>query len=56
MAKKGQIFRKRSSEFKLSVIMDMRENHLGLRETERKNTTARCLSFMLVLRWLRIKA
>ena len=36
MAKKGQIFRKHSAEFKISVIMDMRENHLGLRETERK--------------------
>ena len=36
MAKKGQKFRKRSPEFKLSVILDMRENHLGLRETERK--------------------
>ena len=36
MAKKGQKFRKHSPEFKLSVILDMRENHLGLRETERK--------------------
>ena len=36
MAKKGQIFKKYSPEFKLSVILDMRNNHLGLRETERK--------------------
>lgn len=36
MAKKGQIPRKHSPEFKISVIMDMRENHLGFREAERK--------------------
>ena len=36
MAKKGQTFRKHSSEFKISVIVDMRENHLGIMETERK--------------------
>ena len=36
MAKKGQVFRKHSSEFKISVILDMRENHLGIMETERK--------------------
>ena len=36
MAKNGQIFRKYSPEFKLSVIMDMREHHLGYRETARK--------------------
>ena len=36
MAKKGQVFKKYSPEFKLSVILDMRENHLGLRETARK--------------------
>ena len=29
MAKKGQAFRKYSPEFKLSVILDMRENHLS---------------------------
>ena len=41
MAKKGQVFKKYSTEFKLSVILDMRENHLGYRETVRKywNTT-----------------
>ena len=36
MAKKGQIFRKHSPEFKISVIMDMREHHLGLMETSKK--------------------
>ena len=36
MAKKGQVFKKYSPEFKLSVILDMRNNHLGYRETERK--------------------
>ena len=36
MAKKGQKQKNYSSEFKTGVIMDMRENHLGLRETERK--------------------
>ena len=36
MAKKGQIFRKYSAEFKIGVIMDMREHHLGYRETVRK--------------------
>ena len=36
MAKKGQIFRKYSAEFKIGVIMDMREHHMGYRETVRK--------------------
>ena len=36
MAKKEQIFRKYSAEFKIGVIMDMREHHLGYRETARK--------------------
>ena len=36
MAKKGQGFKKYSPKFKLSVILDMRNNHLGVRETERK--------------------
>lgn len=36
MAKKGQVFRKYSPEFKLSVILDMRENHLSYGETVRK--------------------
>ena len=36
MAKKGQKFKKYSPEFKLAVILDMREKHLGYRETMRK--------------------
>ena len=35
MAKKGQIFKKYSPEFKLSVILDMREHHLTYHETVR---------------------
>ena len=36
MVKKGQVFKKYSAEFKIRVIMDMRENRLGYRETARK--------------------
>ena len=36
MAKKGIKQRKYSAEFKISVILDMREHHLGYRETARK--------------------
>ena len=36
MAKKGQYQRKYSAEFKIGVIMDMREHHMGYRETVRK--------------------
>ena len=36
MAKKGQKRRRYSPEFKLSVIMDMRENNLSYKETVRK--------------------
>ena len=36
MAKKGQKQKRYSAEFKLSVIMDMRENHLGYSEAVRK--------------------
>ena len=35
MAKKGQTFKKYSPEFKLSVILDMREHHLTYHETVR---------------------
>ena len=37
MAKKGQKQKKYSAEFKLCVIMDMREHHLGYKETVRKH-------------------
>ena len=36
MAKKGQQQRKYSAEFKIGVIMDMREHRLGYCETVRK--------------------
>ena len=36
MRKKGTKNKIYSPEFKISVILDMRNNHLGLRETERK--------------------
>ena len=36
MAKKGSNQKRYSAEFKISVIMDMRENHLSYRETVRK--------------------
>ena len=36
MAKKGQKFKKYSAKFKESVILDMREHHLGYAETMRK--------------------
>lgn len=37
MRKKGTKNHKYSAEFKISVIMDMRANHIGYRETARKN-------------------
>ena len=36
MAKKGTIQKKYSTEFKIGVILDMREHHIGYRETLRK--------------------
>ena len=36
MAKKGQIYKTYSSEFKISVIIDMREHHLSYNETVKK--------------------
>lgn len=36
MAKKGNRQKKYSAKFKISVIMDMRENHLSYSETARK--------------------
>jgi len=36
MGKKGRENKKYSAEFKIGVIMDMREHHLGYRETARK--------------------
>ena len=36
MGKKGRKQQKYSAEFKIGVIMDMREHHLEYRETARK--------------------
>ena len=36
MSKKGQQYKKHSAKFKIGVIMDMREHHLGYCETVRK--------------------
>ena len=58
MAKKGQIFKKYSPEFKLSVILDMRKSYLGYRETVRKfwntqNRKEEDLYVFTVKRWER---
>ena len=50
MAKKGQKQKKYSAEFKIGVIMDMREHHLGLCETERKYN----VQHSVILKWERI--
>ena len=55
MAKKGQQQRKYSAEFKIGVIMDMREQCLGYRETMRKyfpHTDDR--NFHFLKKWERI--
>ena len=50
MAKKGQKFKKYTAEYKKSVILDMREHHLGMRETERKYG----INHNSIARWERI--
>ena len=57
MAKKGQIFKSYSAEFKIGVIMDMREHRLGYRETARKyelTVTSEASAANMVQRWERI--
>ena len=59
MAKKGQKQKRYSAEFKIGVIMDMREHHLSYHETARKtwNTTSRteeCNYINTIKRWERI--
>ena len=58
MAKKGQIQKRYSTEFKIGVIMDMREHHMGYRETVRKYwnvTREQDLNYInAVKRWERI--
>ena len=50
MRKKGGKNEVYSAEFKISVIMDMREHHLGLRETERKYN----VQHSVIQKWERI--
>lgn len=59
MSRTKKTKRKYSPEFKISVIMDMRENHLAYRETARKhwNTQSRTeekLYVATIKRWERI--
>ena len=55
MGKKGKIQRKYSPEFTISVIMDMRKNHLGYSETMRKYfPDLNCRGFKFIQRWGRI--
>ena len=55
MARKGTTQRKYSSDFKISVIMDMRNNHLGYRETMRKYfPQLQEAGFKFVKKWERI--
>ena len=55
MAKKGQTFKKYSPEFKLSVILDMREHKLSYHETMRKYFPhlADSKNFSFLLKWER---
>ena len=50
MAKKEQKFKKYSAEFKKSVILDMREHHLGMIETQKKYS----VDHHSIARWERI--
>ena len=55
MAKKGQKFKNYSAEFKIGVIMDMREHHLGYRETMRKYFPDKePKNYQFILGWERI--
>ena len=55
MAKKGQTYKKYSAEFKLCVIMDMRDHGLGYRETMRKYfPDLQCKNYEFLLKWERI--
>ena len=50
MSREKKFNTKNSAEFKIAVIMDMRENRLSYRETERKYSIFK----MSVKRWERI--
>ena len=51
MAKKGQGYKNYSAEYKLNVIMDMREHRLGYVETARKYDIP---NYRVIQRWERI--
>ena len=55
MSKKGRQYKKHSSEFKIGVIMDMREHHLGYAETMRKYFPEReSKNISMIQKWERI--
>ena len=57
MRKKGSKNKVYGAEFKIGVIMDMREHHLGFRETARKyglTITSEASAANMVQRWERI--
>ena len=55
MSKKGQQYKKHSAEFKIGVIMDMREHHLGYAETMRKYFPEReSKNISMIQKWERI--
>lgn len=56
MSRKKEINTKYSPEFKIAVIMDMSENHLGYRETARKYKIGNdvCQGKNLAIKWERI--
>jgi transposase len=57
MSKKGEKQKKYSAEFKISVILDMREHRIGYRETARKYELIRqseSSAASMVQRWERI--
>ncbi|MFR4023413.1 MAG: hypothetical protein ACLTZI_10740 [[Eubacterium] siraeum] len=57
MGKTGRKNKTYSTEFKVNVIMDMREHHMGYRETARKYSLVRqseASAASMVQRWERI--
>ena len=57
MAKKGQIQKRYSTEFKIGVIIEMREHRMGYRETARKYDLVRqseTAAASMLQRWERI--
>lgn len=55
MSKKGQRYKKYSPEFKVTVILDMRENHMGYKETMRKYFPEKeAKNYGFVQKWERI--